>query len=457
MPYIGIQAKRLVLVLGDFAVFQIALALTLFIRYGHITEWNIHALPFSILGILWVISFYVAGLYDLSLTRDSLAFLRLFLEDMAVNLGIALAFFYLLPIFGIAPRTNLILHFAIVLLLGYAWRLFFNRLIAPALFRNRALYIGPADKATKLTELLQDSALGFEIRIVAETLPGARSNDPSIMWTDDLAALPALIKQHGIQTIIVSENLEHDPRVQNVLYSALFESITIMDQSALEETVTGRIPLEYVSQAWFLRHLRENEKAWYEGLKRIADIVLAIPFGIITAIIFPIVGLLIKLSSPGPILYSQNRVGKHGELFRIWKFRSMRTDAERAGPQFTASAKTDPRLTSIGRTLRRLRIDELPQIWNVLRGDLSFIGPRPERPEFVAPLIERMPQYALRHLTRPGLTGWAQVRLLTPTATLEDNLTKLQYDLFYIKRRSLLLDVAILLKTIGIVLRRQGT
>lgn len=142
---------------------------------------------------------------------------------------------------------------------------------------------------------------------------------------------------------------------------------------------------------------------------------------------------------------------------RIWKFRTMHTDSERGGAQFTANAKTDPRLFKFGRIMRQLRIDELPQVWNVIRGDLSFVGPRPERPEFVAPLNEQVPYYALRHLARPGLTGWAQVLYLTPTAHLEDNLKKLQYDLYYIKHRSLVLDAAILLKTIGIVLRRQGT
>jgi lipopolysaccharide/colanic/teichoic acid biosynthesis glycosyltransferase len=172
---------------------------------------------------------------------------------------------------------------------------------------------------------------------------------------------------------------------------------------------------------------------------------------------FPFIAITTKLSSKGPIIYSQLRVGKNGKTFKIYKFRTMHIDAEKDGARFTADAKTDPRLFAFGRFMRRARIDELPQIWNVLIGDLSLIGPRPERPEFVTPLIERMPYYALRHLTRPGLTGWAQVMFLTPTASLEDNLKKLQYDLYYIKHRSFFLDALILLRTIGIVLRRQGT
>ena len=147
-------------------------------------------------------------------------------------------------------------------------------------------------------------------------------------------------------------------------------------------------------------------------VKRVRDSILGIPFVILTVLLLPLVGALIWIISPGPIFYSQVRVGRGGKPITIWKFRSMRMDSEKYGPQFTSSTATDPRITPIGRILRQLRIDELPQIWSVLKGDLSLIGPRPERPEFVTPLLERVPYYALRHLTRPGLTGWAQVRFL---------------------------------------------
>jgi len=277
------------------------------------------------------------------------------------------------------------------------------------------------------------------------------------VWLPGLHAFVDALKEHQITTVVLGLRPDEMPELKTVLYQSLFTPVDILDRAEIEEIATGRIPLSYVSETWFLHHLKESEKAWFESVKRGADILLAIPAGLVTIVLFPFVALGIKLASPGPTLYSQTRVGKNGKLFRIWKFRSMNTDAEKGGAQFTADAKTDPRLFPFGRFMRRTRIDELPQVWNVLMGDLSFIGPRPERPEFVNPLLERMPYYGLRHLTRPGLTGWAQVRFLTPNTSVEDNLKKLQYDLYYIKNRSLLLDALILLKTVGVVLRRQGT
>jgi len=459
MYRLGLRIKRLILVVGDFVVFETAVVLTLLVRYGTVTWdiWNAHAVPFTILSVLWLMTFYIAGLYDFTISRDGLRLLRTFLEGMIANLGIAFALFYLIPIFGIAPRTNLLLDFALVLLLGYAWRLVYNRLLAPSLFRNRVLFVGNPDDAARVHELLSRSAFGFELVAVAETAPGTRFDDGAVTWHVSIDVINSLLTEKNISTIVLGHKPDDIPGLRDALYQTLFTPVAILDRTSLEELLTGRVPLEHVSQTWFLEHLRESEKAWYEATKRVLDVVCAIPIGLVTLVVFPFAALAIKLSSPGPILYSQIRVGKYGKPFRIWKLRTMRTDAEKNGPQFTADAKTDPRLFTAGRILRQLRIDELPQIWNVVRGDMSFIGPRPERPEFVEQLTQQMPFYALRHLTRPGLTGWAQVRFLTPTASLEDNLKKLQYDLFYIKHRSLLLDAAIGLKTIGIILRRQGT
>ncbi len=454
-----IQFKQFLLLLGDYAIFHLALLATLFLRYGVVTPANYHnhLFPFLILGILWVVSFYVVGLYDLVLTRDSLKFFRAYLEGMLANLAIAFGFFYLLPIFGIAPRTNLLLYFACGLLLGYAWRLIFNRAIAPALFRNRVLYVGHGTDAAKVQNLFQKSANGFELVAVVETAPGTRFDTGEVTWYANLNVIDQVLRERGVQTIVLGHRPDDVPGLCDALYKTLFTSVTLLDRASLEETITGRVPVEYVSQTWFLEHLREHEKTWYEACKRVGDIVLAIPVGFMTLLLLPFIACLIKLSSSGIVFFRQQRIGKNGKLFELVKFRSMRTDAEKNGSQFTADAKTDSRLFQVGRFLRRTRLDELPQVWNILRGDMSFIGPRPERPEFVEELMRQMPYYALRHLARPGLSGWAQVRYLTPVAKLDDNLIKLQYDLFYIKNRSVLLDVAIFLKTVGILVRRQGT
>ncbi|MFA5935747.1 MAG: sugar transferase [Patescibacteria group bacterium] len=453
----GIHFKRFLLVAGDVAIYQLALVLMLWLRYGSVSarDWELHAPPFAIVSGLWIIGSYVAGLYDLHQMKNGVRFFRLYLEGMMANLAIAFAFFYLVTIFGVTPRTNLFLYFAIVLLLGYGWRLIYNHTLVTALFKNRLLFIGTAQDAVKIKNLVDKSGFGFELVAVTETSPTERFKDDRITWYGSLDRLEEALREQRINTILLGQEPDTVPGLRDALYRTLFHPVTLLDRTALEETTTGRVPLEYVSQTWFLEHLREHEKTWYEGMKRLIDIILSIPIGLVTLFFFPFVALAIKLSSKGPVLYSQIRVGKMGKLFTIWKFRTMRQDAEVEGkPQF--ASKGDPRITSVGKFLRASRLDELPQIWNVVRGDMSLIGPRPERPEFVEELTRQMPYYALRHLTRPGLTGWAQVKF--PYAgTLEDNLKKLQFDLYYIKHRSLLLDLAILLKTVGIVLRRQGT
>ncbi len=438
--------------IGDFFVFELSLVIALAVRYGSIRESDLqaHLVPFSVLFILWMAGLYAAGLYNLRLLRNPLRIFRSFAEGMIGNLLVGLAFFYLVPGLAIAPRTNLFLIFTVGLLLGYAWRLCFLRFVDRHLTTGRVLFLGPEEESPEVDRLLEQSSLGF--KMVAKFTP-----DPNESHQVMAEKVDQLVRDHQITTVVLGQPQEKTEGIDRLLYSLLLNSVTLIDRAEVEELTTGRIPLRFVSDRWFLTHIHEGEKHWYESVKRYFDIFLALPFGLITLIFLPFLALAVRMSSPGPIFYNQVRVGFQGKLIRIWKLRTMRTDAEADGPQFTSSTQLDPRITKIGRLLRQLRLDELPQIWNVLRGDLSFVGPRPERPEFVEPLIAKMPYYSLRHLTRPGLTGWAQVVWLTPTASLDDNLIKLQYDLYYIKHRSFALDAAILLKTIGIVLRRQGT
>jgi len=462
--------KRLPMLLGDILALQLALAATLWLRYSEWSwlTWDQHMPAFAWITALWVVGLYVAGLYDPTKSRNGLAFFRLFLEGMLANLLVAFAFFYLMPYFGIAPRGNLFLFFAVACVVTYAWRLAWNRLAFRSSLRNRLLVIGSRADILALHALLEDGTRGMTLAAAIQTdvgtAPGAHLSNPAdVRWETNMAALEQLIQEEGITTVVPGHGVNDIPAVRDALYRLLFSSVTLLDRRELEESLTGRIPLEHVDKAWFIEHLREPEKAWYETAKRAGDVLLAVPFACIGLAFFPFVALVTKLSSKGPVLISQTRVGKAGATFRIWKFRTMIANAPdgsaegETGPRFTTDAKSDPRLFPAGRMMRQLRIDELPQIWNVFTGDLSFIGPRPERPEFVRPLVERVPYYALRHLARPGLTGWAQVQFTEPTATLEDNLKKLQYDLYYIQHRSIVLDAAILLKTIGIVLRRQGT
>jgi exopolysaccharide biosynthesis polyprenyl glycosylphosphotransferase len=455
--------KRITLILGDLFAFQLALLLTITVRYGGFDQglWLVNVPAFTVVSLAWIVGFYIAGLYELTLLREPFRLFRTYLEGMIANLAVALAFFYLVPFVGLAPRTILFLFFAISLLLGYGWRIIAGRFVQAKFSRLRILYIGPAEELRKVDEMLRESQLGADV-VAAIATSGEPYRHNDLVWVSGLHAFGTALKEQNISTVVLGIRPDQMPELKTALYQSLFTPVDILDRAEIEEIATGRIPLSYVSETWFLHHLKESEKAWFEGVKRGADILLAIPAGLVTLALFPFVAVGIKLASPGPFFIRQTRVGKNGNPFTLIKFRTMKVQSagglsEPNGPQFTADAKTDPRIFPFGRFLRQTRVDELPQIWNVLMGDLSFIGPRPERPEFVDPLLERMPYYGLRHLTRPGLTGWAQVRFLTPNTSVEDNLKKLQYDLYYIKNRSLLLDALILLKTVGVVLRRQGT
>jgi len=209
-----------------------------------------------------------------------------------------------------------------------------------------------------------------------------------------------------------------------------------------------------INQEWFLEKLTEGTKRPYEFVKRLFDIIFSVIFGVISLVIFPIIALAIKINSRGPLLYRQKRVGQYGKEFEIIKFRTMNEDAEKESGAVWAK-EDDPRVTVLGKFLRKTRIDELPQLWNILKGEMSLIGPRAERPEFDEKLKKKIPFYEERYLIRPGLSGWAQIQYRYG-ASVKDAHEKLQYDLFYIKNRSLALDLSIALKTTNIVFRQAG-
>ena len=234
---------------------------------------------------------------------------------------------------------------------------------------------------------------------------------------------------------------------------SLAGTVNIEEGASFYERVTGRVSLNMIRPSWLIFSSR-GRQARIAGITRntvhrivaLVGALFSLPIAIVTAI-------LIKLDSRGPILYKQERVGKNGGTFTVMKFRSMRTDAEKAGPVW--ATEDDDRTTRVGKIIRKLRIDEIPQFWNILRGEMDFVGPRPERPHFVSQLAEEIPYFEQRHLIAPGLTGWAQIKY-PYGASIEDARQKLQYDLYYIKNQSLMLDAIILFETIKIILFGRG-
>ncbi|MBP6942649.1 MAG: sugar transferase, partial [Candidatus Buchananbacteria bacterium] len=245
-----------------------------------------------------------------------------------------------------------------------------------------------------------------------------------------------------------------NPEISKELFRCLPLGVTIITIPNLYEQVTIKIPVEHIEWEWFLSNLNEHSKRTYELSKRALDIIIALIGLSISIVVAPLVALAIKLTSPGPVIFKQVRTGQGGVPFVAMKFRSMRTDAEASGPQW--AQKTDPRITPFGRFMRKTRLDEIPQLINVLRGELSIVGPRPERPEFIELLTKEIPFYQQRLLVKPGLTGWAQLNGPAYGGSVPESLEKVKYDLYYIKHRSLILDLTVILKTIKTVISAKG-
>lgn len=331
------------------------------------------------------------------------------------------------------------------------WRRVYDWIVAKKLFRERVYILGSGEYAGSIVRSLQTRReLGMEVTDWQETHLLSKPQRKQL-WIEELARLAT--RRPGVHRIIVAvEDARDELPVQDLL-NLRFTGITIENATDLHERLSGKIQLSGIRPSNFLYsdgfRINKSQQLIRQLLSMFAatlGLLIFLPF-------FPIVVLLIRLTSKGPIFFKQTRVGVGGQNFHVYKFRSMFTDAEAGGARW--ATKNDPRVTRFGMFMRKTRVDEIPQLWNVLRGDMGFVGPRPERPEFVPMLAEQLPFYYLRHLVRPGLTGWAQVRF-GYGATMAENREKLEYDLYYIKHMSLGLDLLIMFETVKTILRRRG-
>ena len=432
------KIKRPLMLLVDILLLYLALWLMLKLRFGPDAGlmWQKHFLAFSVIYPLWLLSFYVFGLYDLNLAKNTPSFYWAILKATVLNGLLSTTLFYLFPYFlGVTPKTNLFLNLLFFGILFSLWRYLYNSFVKSSTLGREIVIIGKNPKSLELAEKINSNPqLGYKIAAII---------DPEKIEELNLKTNP------NICTIVTAVNLDHYPELAKKLYQHLayfnFESFP-----NFYEKISGKVPLSQIDEIWFLNNLKEKERGIYEKIKRLSDILIGLIVGAITILIFPFIALAIKLDSPGPIFYKQVRAGRNGKNFSLIKFRSMEKEAEKNGAVW--AEKNDPRITGIGKILRKSLIDELPQFINILKGEISSIGPRPERPEFIAQLEEEIPFYQNRHIVKPGLTGWAQVNFKYGNSK-EDALEKLQYELYYIKNRSLFLDLKIILKTVNTLLK----
>jgi len=441
--------KKTILLLGDIVILYLSLWLTLLIRYGtnfDFQRWQQHFWPLTIIYLLWLIVFYIAGLYELTLARNNIGFYSTLSRGLAINAGLAIAFFYFIPYFGITPKTNLFLNLVILTLLFSGWRQIYNYLLKSSALLNNVLIIGKDDQNKEIRQISQiirnNPQLGYRIIKKIKT--------KEIQTPFDLLEMAS---QKNIKTIITAIDPHQDSKLVQSLYQCLPLKISFSDLPSFYEKILGKVPISSIGQVWFLENLTESQKNFYEATKRIFDMLGSFVFGSVGLIFYPLIALVIKLDSRGPVFFTQRRISQDGQIFKVLKFRSMIEEAEKNGAQW--ADQQDHRITRVGNFLRKTRLDELPQLWNIFIGQMSFIGPRPERIEFVQRLEKEIPYYQIRHIVKPGLTGWAQVNFRYG-ASVADSIEKLQYELYYIKHRSLILDLSIILRTIKIVLKGGG-
>jgi sugar transferase (PEP-CTERM system associated) len=344
---------------------------------------------------------------------------------------------------------SVLLGFIILTFTLFCWRGAYSWMVKQPFMRERVYVLGTGERAERLVNgLRRRSALGIEV-------VGWTGNVEEELTRESVAAdLLEVARGRGVHRVIVAMPNRRGTLPVEELLDLRMGGVKVEEAASWLEKISGRIEVEQLYPSWLIFTEGFRFSAFFRIVRRVLNFSVALLALVLALPLLPLIVLVLKLGSPGPVLYRQQRVGRRGKIFYCYKFRTMRQDAE-ADTGATWATDNDPRITRVGRFLRVSRLDEIPQLWCVLKGDMHFVGPRPERPEFVEWLSREIPYYGVRHVVRPGITGWAQVQYKYGN-TMEDAREKLQYDLFYIKNASLGLDLLIMFETIKIVLIGRG-
>ena len=436
----NVLSKRayIVLFLGDISVLYTAVWLTLIVRHFAIPSVDtalIHLVSFSFLFVVWFIVYFLVGLYG----RYTLLFRRqlpnvLFVAQ-AINVALAALFFFSIPVFQITPKVVLAIYLVVSTLLLYFWRVY----VYPHLLVRReigAVLIGTSRELSQLAEEVnKDPLYPLEFRAIVH---------PELSSSEDVRSIVrTLLDNSKVSAIVADMGNRSIDELLRFIYDTAFVArrVGVIDARKLYQEIFRRIPLSLIDERWVLRHLSLEEHLLYAVVKRMFDVSVGFILGVLSLLVYPFIIVAIYLDDRRGPFVTQTRIGRGGAPIRITKFRSM-TGSD-TGTEVLSSALA---ITRVGRFLRRTRLDELPQLWDVVRGDLSFVGPRPELPALVREYRARIPHYHLRHIVKPGLSGWAQTQHdghahhgVDVAATYE----KLSYDLYYMKERSLWFDLVV--------------
>ena len=452
--------RRFFLFLGDAALFYAALGLALITRRFSLVPLDFylqHVKVFSIFLPVLISVFYVVGFYDLRRINKLVNLINASLISFMVNLAAASALFYALYLqLGLSPKTHLFLTIFFLHITATLWRRIWTRVVLSKLLVQKVAFLGVNPLVEEMKrDLVNTPALGFSVTELPELSEAEQRSEgywrPDGRRGGELAAKVDLL-------VVDAEEAEKNPVMEGLLLStAVMEEIPIITHLDFYEELYAKIPPEYAAKSsWLLSNVLHKSNQLYTALKRALDILAAAVGLVLTLPVTAAVYLALKLANglTVPAFFFQKRVGHLGRRFVIWKFRTMVVGADKAGPLYKAGA-TDTRVTGLGRFLRGARLDEIPQLWNVLKGDMSLVGPRPEWTREVRILERNVPHYHLRHLIKPGVTGWAQIHLHA-TSSEAESIEKLHYDLYYVKNMSLALDLGIILRTFRRIFQKDA-
>ena len=462
-----ISKWKLILLMGDLAVFSLSVMVALYVNPKIGSEpWKFaaaHLTPFLLVGLTYLLVLYIANTYDYQQDyRRWSNIAQLILSGLIGTLVVIVLFYF--PLGAFIGRTLLIIQAAAFVVLLVLWRFTFSALALPQRLQRSVLIVGAGGCGRRILEAIRN-------RPRSGLRPLGFIDDDPKKFGAEIAGLPVLgnsahlseiVHNQTVKLVVVAITHQKSASLIKALSKIYWNGCQLIDMPSFYEFLSGKVPVEHISDTWFYVNSLRTKKIYYRHLKRFFDLGLAIVALALTWPLFLFIGLAIKLDSHGPIFFRQERLGQDGKPFQILKFRTMVQDAERFGAQW--ATENDPRITRVGRILRKWRLDELPQLLNILKGDISCIGPRPERKFFIdefqklvpdfRPVVlpgesvcrmvqcgfkEKIPYYSYRLMVKPGLTGWAQV-MYPYASSLEQTQEKLQYDLYYIKNMGFFLD-----------------
>ncbi|MDQ5950627.1 MAG: hypothetical protein QG585_569 [Patescibacteria group bacterium] len=446
------KKEPILLFLGDIAIFYLSLIATLFLRnlgtpsFAQIQE---HVPVFSFLIFCFLLVMFIFGLYDTRRVIFRNKIPEILLKIQSINIFISIAFFYFTFSYsgdsGITPKITLVLYVFLSFVFLMSWRVFFLKSFSLKK-KTEAILVASGAPAEILTkEINANPRYGFSFSQIF--------SPEDLLNQEKIDAVLKTIKDRQIKIVVLDMKNKEIQSILYKFYNLIFTNIQLIDSNKMYEEIFYRIPVSSLRHGWFLENTSHNSKKTFDVFKRLMDVMVAFPLLILSIPFYILVYVLIKLDDGGPIFVTQERVGLKGKSIYIAKFRSMSKN------ETNLLSGSQNKITKIGKFLRKTRIDELPQLWSVIKGDQSLIGPRPELRSGVSFYEEKIPFYNVRHLIKPGLSGWAQIYHENHPhhgVDVVETTNKLSYDIYYIKNRSFVLDVIIALKTLKTLLGREG-